>query len=44
MLGATLMETALALKRGETVERETHPVEAVFSDEQDLTDLAPRGY
>ena len=38
------METALALKRGEKVERETHPVELVFSDEQDLSGLAPRGY
>ncbi len=44
MLGSTLMETALALKRGETVERETHPVEKVFSDEQDLSSLPPRGY
>ncbi len=44
MLGSTLMETALALKRGEKVERETHPVEMVFSDEQDLSGLAPRGY
>ena len=44
MLGSTLMETALALKAGKTVERETHPVEAVFSDETDLSRLAPRGY
>ena len=28
----------------EQVERETHPEERVFSDEQDLSGLAPRGY
>ena len=44
MLGATLMETALALKEGRPVSPETHPVEQVFSDEQDLSTLAPRGY
>lgn len=44
MLGSALMETALALHRGEQVERETHPEERVFSDEQDLSGLAPRGY
>ena len=44
MLGATLMETAMKLKAGESVERETHPIEQVFSDEQDLSQIAPRGY
>ncbi len=44
MLGSLLMETALKLKRGETVERETHPVERTFSDYDDLSSLAPRGY
>ena len=44
MLGSTLMETALALKDGKTVEPETHPMEAVFSDEDDLSQIAPRGY
>ncbi len=44
MLGATLMEQALALKAGKTVEREMHPKEAVFSDFDDLSQLAPRGY
>ena len=44
MLGATLMETALALKNGKPVERETHPQEQVFSDFDDLSQLAPRGY
>ena len=44
MLGSTLMETALALKAGKPVEKETHPVEQVFTDEQDLSGLAPRGY
>ena len=32
------------LKNGETVEKTIHPDEAVFSDEQDLTKLGPRGY
>ncbi len=44
MLGSTLMETALALKEGKPVNPETHPVELTFSDEDDLTRLAPRGY
>ncbi len=44
MLGSTLMETALALKAGRSVEKETHPVEKVFSDEMDLSALAARGY
>ncbi|MBQ3704903.1 MAG: ABC transporter substrate-binding protein [Clostridia bacterium] len=43
-LGAVLMETAMKLKRGETVERVIHPEEQVFTDEQDLSQLAPRGY
>ncbi len=44
MLGSLLMETALKLKKGETVERETHPVERTFSDYDDLSSLEPRGY
>ena len=44
MLGSTLMETALALKAGKQVKKETHPVEKVFSDEQDLSQIEPRGY
>ncbi len=44
MLGSTLMETALRLKKGEKVNPETHPVEQVFSDEQDLSAIPPRGY
>ena len=44
MLGSTLMETALALKDGKSVDPETHPTEAVFSDEDDLSQIAPRGY
>ena len=44
MLGKALMETALKLKAGESVERVTHPVEQVFSDEEDLSKLPPRGY
>jgi len=44
MLGSTLMEAALKLKAGGTVDPETHPVEQVFSDEMDLTTIGPRGY
>lgn len=43
-LGAMLMETALKLAAGEAVEKEIHPVERTFSDYDDLTALAPRGY
>ncbi len=44
MLGTLLMETALKLKKGETVEKVTHPTERTFSDYDDLSNLAPRGY
>jgi simple sugar transport system substrate-binding protein len=43
-LGKELMETALKLKAGEEVEPVIHPVEEVFSDEQDTSLIAPRGY
>lgn len=43
-LGKQLMETALKLKSGQSVDKEIHPDEQVFTDEQDLSDLAPRGY
>lgn len=43
-LGREVMETVIRLKQGGTVEREIHPDEAVFSDEQDLSNLEPRGY
>ena len=44
MLGSTLMETALKLKNGEKVDAQIHPEERYFSDEQDLSNLEPRGY
>ena len=44
MLGQELMDTAKKLKNGEEVEKVIHPNELFFSDEQDLSDLAPRGY
>ncbi len=44
MLGTLLMETAMKLKNGEKVDRETHPVERTFSDYDDLSALEPRGY
>ena len=44
MLGNALMNTALKLKNGEEVETVIHPNERFFSDEQDLSNLSPRGY
>ncbi len=43
-LGKALMETALKLHAGEEVEPVIHPVEEVFSDEQDTSLIEPRGY
>ncbi len=44
MLGSLLMETALAVRAGKSVDRVIHPVERTFSDYDDLTGLPPRGY
>ena len=44
MLGSLLMETAQAVKEGKTVDRVIHPVEQVFSSDDDLSALPPRGY
>ncbi len=43
-LGKELMETALKLKAGESVDAVIHPTEQVFSDEQDPSTIEPRGY
>ncbi|MBO4695958.1 MAG: ABC transporter substrate-binding protein [Lachnospiraceae bacterium] len=43
-LGKELMETAIKLKNGEKVEPVIHPVEQVFSDEINVSAIAPRGY
>ena len=43
-LGSILMETALKLSNGERAERVIHPEEQVFTDEDDLSQLTPRGY
>lgn len=43
-LGRELMEAALALKNGETVDPVIHPEEHFFSDEQDVQSIPPRGY
>lgn len=43
-LGKALMETALKLKNGEEVEKLIHPEEVYFSDEQDTSQIMPRGY
>lgn len=44
MLGSLLMETALAVKAGQSVEKVICPVERSFSDYDDLSSLEPRGY
>ena len=44
MLGSLLMETAMAVKEGKAVAPMIHPVERTFSDYDDLSALAPRGY
>lgn len=43
-LGKALMETALKLKNGESVDVVIHPEEQVFSDEMNVSAIAPRGY
>jgi len=43
-LGKELMETALKLKNGEKVDAVIHPVEQVFSDEMNVSEIGPRGY
>lgn len=43
-LGKVLMETALKLKSGESVQTVIHPEEQVFSDEMDISKIEPRGY
>ncbi len=43
-LGKALMETAIKLKAGQEVETVIHPEELMFSDEQDVSRIAPRGY
>jgi len=43
-LGRELMEAALALKNGESVDPVIHPEEQFFSDEQDVETIPPRGY
>ena len=43
-LGKEVMETAIKLNNGETVDKVIHPTEQIFSDEQDLSAIGPRGY
>ena len=43
-LGKEVMETAIKLKNGEEVDEVIHPKERIFSDEQDLSAIGPRGY
>ena len=43
-LGDLVMQQAMRLAAGEAVERIIHPEEQVFTDYDDLSDLAPRGY
>jgi simple sugar transport system substrate-binding protein len=42
--GPDIMELAKQLARGEPIPRLIHVEEAVFSEEDDLSSLAPRGY
>ncbi|MDD3336992.1 MAG: ABC transporter substrate-binding protein [Eubacteriales bacterium] len=44
MLGDLVMELAEKLMAGEAVPKVTHPEEQVFTEFDDLSDLAPRGY
>ena len=43
-LGDMVMEVARKLANGEPVDKVTHPVEEVFTEYDDLSNLAPRGY
>ncbi|MBR6478861.1 MAG: ABC transporter substrate-binding protein [Lachnospiraceae bacterium] len=43
-LGKELMETALKLQNGKSVDPVIHPTEQFFSDEMDPSTIAPRGY
>jgi len=43
-LGQELMETAIKLKAGESVDKVIHPTERMFSDEEDPSQIEPRGY
>ena len=43
-LGDSVMELAKKLAAGETVPKMSHPDEDVFTEFDDLSDLAPRGY
>ncbi len=44
MLGSLVMQTAQAVKEGRSVDRAIHPTEQVFTSDDDLSALAPRGY
>lgn len=43
-LGEDVMKLVDALSKGEAIPKRIHPEETVFSDFDDLSDLAPRGY
>lgn len=43
-LGDPVMEMVDALSRGRQVPKSNHPVETAFTEFDDLSDLAPRGY
>ena len=44
MLGPQLMQMAKDLVDGKKIPRATFTKERVFAEEDDLTDIAPRGY
>lgn len=43
-LGELVMQMAEKLLAGESVPKSTHPIERVFTERDDLTDLPKRGY
>jgi len=43
-LGDIVMDMAIKLKNGETINKVTHPDETVFTEFDDLSSIAPRGY
>lgn len=43
-LGETVMTMVEALVKGQAIPKEIHPEETVFTEFDDLSDLAPRGY
>ncbi len=43
-LGESVMEMVDALSKGRDIPKQNHPEETCFTEFDDLSDLAPRGY